>query len=65
MASPRIAYWLAPGQRVILLTVFRKTKMRETAEVQRAHQAQALCEQSHPPAPEHDEFSRRIKEGEL
>ena len=34
----RITYWLAPGRRVILLTVFRKTRSAETAEVARALQ---------------------------
>ena len=29
----RVAYWRAPGRRVILLTVFRKTRSAETAEV--------------------------------
>lgn len=32
----RVTYWLAPGRRVILLTVFRKTRGAETAEVTRA-----------------------------
>jgi ribosome-binding protein aMBF1 (putative translation factor) len=36
----RVTYWLAPGRRVILLTVFRKTRNVETAEVGRALQAQ-------------------------
>ncbi|WP_258039993.1 hypothetical protein [Streptomyces sp. SM1] len=40
----RIPYWLAPGQRIVLLTVFRRTRMREAAEVERAHQAQKVCE---------------------
>ncbi|MGW0603387.1 type II toxin-antitoxin system RelE/ParE family toxin [Streptomyces sp. NPDC002640] len=43
----RIPYWLAPGQRIVLLTVFRKTRMREVAEAQRAHQAQKVCEAEH------------------
>lgn len=43
----RIPYWLAPGRRIVLLTVFRKTRMREVAEVERAHQAQKLCEAEH------------------
>src|SRR5580693_8199984 len=34
--QPRVTYWLAPGHRVILLTVFRKTRSAETAEVDRA-----------------------------
>ncbi|MEU7002775.1 type II toxin-antitoxin system RelE/ParE family toxin [Nonomuraea sp. NPDC046570] len=25
----RVSYWIAPGRRIILLTVFRKTRMRE------------------------------------
>ena len=33
--QPRVTYWLPPG-RVILLTVFRKTRGAETAELARA-----------------------------
>ena len=36
-------YWLASGQRIVLLTVFRKTRMREAAQVERAYQAQKVC----------------------
>ncbi|SBU91256.1 hypothetical protein GA0115241_108545 [Streptomyces sp. DpondAA-D4] len=43
----RIPYWLAPGQRIVLLAVFRKTRMREAAEVERAHQVQKVCETEH------------------
>jgi hypothetical protein len=43
----RVTYWLAPGQRVILLTVFRKTRGAQTAEVARAVQAQKICEAEH------------------
>jgi len=32
----RVTYWLAPGRRLILLTVFRKTRNAETTEVARA-----------------------------
>jgi hypothetical protein len=32
----RISYWLAPGRRIVMLTVFQKTRMRESAEVKRA-----------------------------
>jgi HTH-type transcriptional regulator / antitoxin HipB len=31
----RITYWIAPGRRIIMLTVFAKAKMRETAEIAR------------------------------
>lgn len=58
----RIAYWLAPGQRIVLLTVFRKTKMREDAEVKRARQAKQLCETEHPVA--HETYSRDAYEEE-
>ncbi|MEV0307788.1 type II toxin-antitoxin system RelE/ParE family toxin [Nonomuraea fuscirosea] len=43
----RIPYWLAPERRIVLLTVFRKTKMREASDVDRAHQAQKVCEAEH------------------
>ncbi len=54
--QPRITYWLAPGQRIILLTVFRKSRRAEAAEVARALQAQKTCETEHEPA--HDTFDR-------
>jgi hypothetical protein len=41
--SVRISYWIAPGRRIILLTVFRKRRMRETAEVKRAWRAMRRC----------------------
>ncbi|MFD4244508.1 type II toxin-antitoxin system RelE/ParE family toxin [Streptomyces sp. NPDC058525] len=53
----RITYWLAPGRRIVLLTVFRKTRQREDAEVERAQQAQKACEAGHGPA-EHN-YDRR------
>ena len=52
----RVTYWLAPGRRVVLLTVFRKTRSAETAEVQRAVQAQKSCEALHGIA--HDTYER-------
>ncbi|MDH6110874.1 hypothetical protein P3T36_004448 [Kitasatospora sp. MAP12-15] len=61
--ATRITCWLAPGRRVVLLTVFVKTKMREAAEVTRAAWAQKICEAEHDAA--HDEFSRAITEEEL
>jgi len=53
-------WWLPPDRRIVLLTVFRKTRMREETEVKRAKQAKALCEAEHGPA--HDEFSRDFRE---
>ncbi|WP_225845451.1 type II toxin-antitoxin system RelE/ParE family toxin [Streptomyces sp. HPF1205] len=57
----RITYWLAPDRRIVLLTVFRKTRQRETAEVERAQQAQKMCEAEHGPA-EH-RYERTKEEG--
>lgn len=41
--SIRITYWIAPGRRIVLLTVFAKTRMREYREVERARRAPARC----------------------
>jgi len=54
----RVSYWLAPGQRVVLLTVFRKTRSTEAAEVTRALQAQKICETEHGRA--HEVFDREV-----
>ncbi len=43
----RITYWLAPGRRVILLTVFYKTQDREVAEIERAVRAMKVCQDEH------------------
>jgi hypothetical protein len=39
----RITYWVAADRRIILLTVFRKQRMREDTEVQRAWRAMQRC----------------------
>jgi hypothetical protein len=39
----RVTYWIAPGRRIILLTVFVKTQRRERAEIQRAQEALDRC----------------------
>ncbi len=39
----RLTYWIAPGRRIILLTVFAKTKGKEKAEVARAAAAMHRC----------------------
>lgn len=41
--SIRITYWIAPGRRIVLLTVFAKSRMRETREIERARRALARC----------------------
>jgi hypothetical protein len=39
----RITYWIAADRRIILLTVFRKMRMRDEREVDRARRALARC----------------------
>jgi hypothetical protein len=39
----RVTYWIASERRIILLTVFRKTRMREDREVERARRALERC----------------------
>ncbi|WP_326556379.1 type II toxin-antitoxin system RelE/ParE family toxin [Micromonospora sp. NBC_01796] len=44
----RITYWVASDRRIILLTVFYKTRMRDEREVERARRAFARCvEEAH------------------
>ncbi|MFI6650792.1 type II toxin-antitoxin system RelE/ParE family toxin [Streptomyces sp. NPDC050529] len=52
----RITYWFGSQRRIVLLTVFRKTRMRETAQVARAVKARMVCEAEHGPA--HMTYSR-------
>jgi hypothetical protein len=42
--ATRISYWIAPGRRIVMLTVFAKTRMRESAEVDRARRAFQCCQ---------------------
>ncbi|MEN3612366.1 type II toxin-antitoxin system RelE/ParE family toxin [Plantactinospora sp. ZYX-F-223] len=39
----RITYWIAADRRIILLTVFYKTRMRDEREIDRARRAFARC----------------------
>ncbi len=39
----RLTYWIAPERRIVLLTVFRKTRSREDREIRRARQAMVKC----------------------
>ena len=44
----RVTYWVAPARRIILLTIFRKTRFREQREVDRARRALSRCiEEAH------------------
>jgi hypothetical protein len=59
-SAVRISYWLAPGARVVLLTVFRKTRQAERAEVARAVAAQQVCESGHEAhAPAEEVYERK------
>lgn len=40
----RVTYWIAPGRRIILLTVFCKSRMREEREIERARRRLARCQ---------------------
>lgn len=47
-ASVRVSYWIITGRRIILLTVFRKQRRQERAEIERAYKAMQRCiEESH------------------
>jgi hypothetical protein len=39
----RITYWIAPGRRIVMLTVFVKTRRQERREVKRAAVAMERC----------------------
>ncbi|RKT82487.1 hypothetical protein SAMN05421805_12260 [Saccharopolyspora antimicrobica] len=39
----RITYWITSGRRIVLLTAFRKKRMRESREVERAWRAFRRC----------------------
>lgn len=39
----RISYYMAAGRRIILLTVFHKTRQRERGEIDRAERAMKRC----------------------
>lgn len=39
----RVTYWIAPGRRIVLLTVFAKTQRRERGEIERARRAMERC----------------------
>ena len=41
--SVRIGYWIAPGRRIVLLTVFVKQRQSEPREVARARRAMERC----------------------
>jgi len=51
----RISYYVATGRRIILLTVFKKRRRRERAEIDRAEQAMRRCiKEKHEPEDDAD-----------
>ncbi len=42
-APVRPSYFIGTGRRIIMLTAFRKTRQRETAEIERAERAMRRC----------------------
>jgi hypothetical protein len=38
-----VTYWIAPGRRIVLLTMFTKTRLRQDREIDRARRALARC----------------------
>lgn len=42
-SAVRVTYWIAPGRRIVLLTTFTKTRMREEQQIERARRALARC----------------------
>lgn len=45
--APRITFWITPDRTIVLLTVFRKTRQHDQAQIDRAVRAQKRCESEH------------------
>ena len=45
--APRITYWFTPNRTIVLLTIFRKTRQHDQAQIDRAVRAQKVCESEH------------------
>ncbi|MGW7619126.1 hypothetical protein ACWGLG_25385 [Streptomyces antimycoticus] len=52
----RVTYWITDDRRVVLLTVFHRTRAHEEAQINRAVLAKKECEAEHGPA--HTDFTR-------
>lgn len=52
-SAVRVTYWIASGRRIILLTVFCKTRRREERELERARRAFQRCVKEHTPEMHH------------
>ena len=45
--AARVTYWCTPDGKIVLLTVFRKTRQQDQRQIDRAVRAQKLCESDH------------------
>ena len=45
--AARVTYWCTPDGKIVLLTVFRKTRQHDQRQIDRAVRAQKLCESEH------------------
>ncbi|NKY84270.1 type II toxin-antitoxin system RelE/ParE family toxin [Nocardia veterana] len=45
--ATRISYWFPGGRKAVLLTVFHKTRQRESQQIERAKLARKVCESQH------------------
>jgi hypothetical protein len=45
--AARVTYWCTPDGRIVLLTVFQKTRQHEQRQIDRAVRAQKICERDH------------------
>jgi len=45
--AARVTYWCTPDGKIVLLTVFRKTRQHDQRQIDRAVRAQKLCESDH------------------
>jgi phage-related protein len=45
--AARVTYWCTSDGRIVLLTVFRKTRQHEQRQIDRAVRAQKTCERDH------------------
>jgi hypothetical protein len=58
--AARIGYWCTADGRIVLLTVFRKTKQHDQRQIDRAVQALKVCERDHR-SPAADIYERQVR----
>jgi hypothetical protein len=57
--AARITYWCTADRRIVLLTVFRKTRQHDQRQIDRAIRAQETCERDHRP-PVGESYERQV-----